>query len=318
MRNVILTISLLSVFPFTALKSQYFEAGATTGIAAYSGELSDQKLSKNGIEPLIGVFGRYNLSPHWSIKAAFTKASISGHDAYSRHAESRQRNLNFRSDILEFAVCGELNLSDYNVRAHKTAIPYLFAGIGGYYFNPQAEMRGAWYDLQPLQTEGRFYRKLGLNIPMGIGLKFNLSEKMNFGLELGARKLFTDYLDDVSNVYPDVMALRSTNLTAAIFSYRTPEVTGEFGSNPLNSPRGNPQNEDWYFFAGITVSVNLTDKYGLDFDPRFELFKNKRSKSAGLSNIKTGKRQKTVKYLNKQRKKEAKMMVKSTGSGSRY
>ncbi|MEY3367853.1 MAG: hypothetical protein RI973_1008 [Bacteroidota bacterium] len=311
-------LALCATLPISALNAQYFEAGATTGAAAYIGELSDHKLSQHGIKPLIGVFGRYNLSPYWSFKAAFTKASISGSDVYSRLAESRERNLNFRSDILEFAVCGELNLSDYNVREDKTAMPYVFAGIGGFYFNPQAEMRGAWYDLQPLRTEGHFYHKFGLNIPLGIGLKFNLSEKMNFGLELGARKLFTDYLDDVSNVYPDVMALRSTNLTAALFSYRTPEVTGEFGNNPYNTPRGNPQNDDWYFFAGLTVSVNLTDKYGLDFDPRFEPFKNKPARNSALSSKKSNKRHKTVKYMRKQQRKEAKMLVKSNGSGSRY
>ena len=60
---------------------------------------------------------------------------------------------------------------------------------------------------------------------------------------------------------------------SAALSYRTPEVTGTFGENPMGNPRGDAANNDWYFFAGVSVSVNLTDKYGLDFDEKYDVFK---------------------------------------------
>ena len=43
--------------------------------------------------------------------------------------------------------------------------------------------------------------------------------------------------------------------------------------NPVGMPRGNATNNDWYFIGGVTISFNLTDKYGLDFDEKYDVFK---------------------------------------------
>jgi hypothetical protein len=39
-------------------------------------------------------------------------------------------------------------------------------------------------------------------IPFGGGVKFAITENLRIGFEIGLRKLFTDYLDDVSTSYP--------------------------------------------------------------------------------------------------------------------
>ncbi len=265
-------------FPFfllfsLSLNAQYYEIGAYLGTANYAGELSEHRLSQEGFKGMIGVFGRMNATNRLSLKASLSKATLEGADRFARKAELRERNLSFRTDVVEMALTGEVNFTPYNIRANKTGVPYFFTGIALGFFNPQAEMRGSWYDLQPLQTEGKKYSRCTVAVPFGLGMKFNISYKLNIGLEFGARKTFSDYLDDVSTNYPDIYELRRTEPTSASLSYRTPELTGELGTNPVGLARGESNNKDWYFFGGVTISVNLTDKYGLDFDKKYEPFK---------------------------------------------
>ncbi len=299
MKKSILPLFLL--LTVLSLKAQYFEVGATTGASNYIGDLSEQRLSSDNFHGMIGIFGRYNATKYLSIKSSLIKGSISGSDESARSAELRERNLSFRSDIFELSVTSEVNFSPYNIRDQKTGVPYFFTGFAVTHFNPQAQMRGAWYDLQPLKTEGKAYSRTTVAIPFGLGMKFNLSYKLNFGLEVGARRTFTDYLDDVSTYYPDVIDLRRYAPTTAALAYRTPELTGEFGENPMGVDRGDSNNNDWYLFAGLTVSVNLTDKYGLDFDPQYETFKEHLKKPEKKKNKKISKRKKKAKFQQKLR-----------------
>lgn len=269
-------ISLISfcIALFLQLSAQYNEIGVQIGLSNYVGDLSEYKLKSDGYGSLIGVFGRRNFTKHLSGKVSFLKGEISGDDQFAKSLSIQERNLNFRSNVLELSVTGEYNLSPYNIRAKQTGVPYVFTGLAFTHFNPQAQMRGSWYDLQPLETEGVSYNRYIIAVPFGLGMKFNISYKVNFSLEFGARKTFTDYLDDVSSDYLDVYALRQTDPMVAALSYRTPEVTGSFSENPVGSARGNADNNDWYFFGGLVFSVNLTDKYGLDFDKKYDIFKD--------------------------------------------
>ncbi|MCC6723573.1 MAG: outer membrane beta-barrel protein [Saprospiraceae bacterium] len=253
--------------------AQYKEVGAFLGTSNYMGDLSGQRLSNQHYHGTMGVFARYNANKRFSIKASLLKGMISGNDANALKETDRMRNLSFRTNLTELAFTGEMNISEYNIRAGKGSVPYVFMGLAITHFNPQAEMHGTWYDLQPLHTEGKQYFRNTMAIPFGLGMRFNISYKLNIGLEFGARFTTTDYLDDVSSYYPDVASMRISNPLSAALSYRTPEVTGSFGENPMGKARGDANNNDIYVFAGVNVSVNLTDKYGLDFDEKYDVFK---------------------------------------------
>jgi len=308
--NELLIMRRLSILPFLfitqLLPAQYYEAGSYIGISNYLGDLSEQRLVPGESGLLLGIYGKYNFSPYISVKTSLTKGQISGSDKNAKTQLNRQRNLNFRSNILEIASTVELNISPYNIRDNKAGVPYIFAGLAVTNFNPQAQMRGTWYDLHPLQTEGKSYSRTTVALPFGLGLKFNLSYKVNFGFELGARKTFSDYLDDVSSYYPDIYSLRSYAPATAALSFRTPELTGEFGENPVGSSRGDTENKDWYFFAGINFSVNLTDKYGIDFDPEYAVFKEHLKKEKADKKNRVDKRHKKAKYQKKLRLKKKK------------
>ena len=254
------------------LFAQYFDGGISIGAANYTGELSNQQLDFAETRSVFGVFGRYNFSEHLAFRGSLSRALLSGTDANSSLVDLQMRNLSFESEVIELATTVEYNLLAFNVPAQQTSTPYLFAGIAAYHFNPRAQYGGQWYALQPLRTEGQAYGRTQVAVPFGLGFKFALGLKANLGFRVGYRKLFTDYLDDVSTVYPDIATLEAQHPLAGRLSYRSLEAPT---ANPVGSERGNPLNDDGYLFSTINLSVNLTNRYGLDFDERYEVFKPK-------------------------------------------
>lgn len=263
-------------------QAQYFEAGSFIGLSNYKGDLSNGKINHGEYNATLGLFTRYNISPKLAVRGTLLRGEISGSDLNARTEEGRARNLNFRSEILEVGITGEFNLMNYHIPNKEISTPYIFAGISGYHFNPQAEYRGQWIDLQPLGTEGQLldsdmygtpYKRFQIAIPFGLGFKFNINPRANIGVEFGFRKIFTDYLDDVSTSYPDIVALKESDALAARLSYRSPEYVGTPMENPSGAQRGNDKATDSFVFFGLTASVNLTDKYGLDFDEKYDIFK---------------------------------------------
>lgn len=89
---------------------------------------------------------------------------------------------------------------------------------------------------------------------MGAGLKFALNDKINIGAEVGMRKTFTDYLDDVSHFYAgDDLLIENGKETTLLLSNRSDRP------RTSESQRGNPTQNDLYLFGGLTVSFNLND-----------------------------------------------------------
>lgn len=183
------------------------------------------------------------------------------------------RNLSFRSPIDEIALTLEFHpisfFSNTDPQQYPpTFSPYLIGGLGYFHFNPQANLDGKWIDLQPLHTEGegfdeypdrKNYKLNQFNVPLGIGIAYELSSKFNLRLEYVTRKLFTDYLDDVHDKYIDP-ALFQKYLTgedlsnALILNNRVRPGTpaNETTARP-GGRRGNPLNNDSYFSINIKI-----------------------------------------------------------------
>ncbi|MBP7273213.1 MAG: hypothetical protein KA974_05200 [Saprospiraceae bacterium] len=271
------------LFHNTSIIAQYYEVGWMIGASNYIGDFQINYQEPTEYNLCLGVQTRYNLSPRWAFKAYANKLTISGNDKNNTMTTGlRQRNLNFRTDIFEVGVQTEFNLLPYDVRDTKNSTPYIFLGISGIRFNPQAQRNGVWVDLQPLGTEGQNmsgyaktkYSKYQLVIPFGVGFKFSLNSRCNLGIEFGFRQTFTDYLDDVSGYYPDIEALRSENPEAADLSYREPEFYKDNSMpNPMGKQRGDNRKYDNYFVGGIHFTINLANKYKMEYNKKYKIFK---------------------------------------------
>ena len=122
--------------------------------------------------------------------------------------------------------------------------------------------------LKPLSTEGQGlvaypnrdpYSLTQFAIPFGAGIKFAINESISLAWEIGLRKTFTDYLDDLSTSYVDeATLLAERGPLAADLAFRGDELKNTPGSYPADGTvRGGPDFKDWYYFSGITASYNL-------------------------------------------------------------
>ena len=65
--------------------------------------------------------------------------------------------------------------------------------------------------------------------------------------EVGFRKTFTDYFDDVSDQYPDLESLAAQNPLAA-------KLSDPGGIANAVDRRGSAARDDWYIFSHVTLS----------------------------------------------------------------
>jgi Domain of unknown function (DUF6089) len=267
----------------TQIKAQYFEVGATAGASGYVGELQSGIPEIRSLGATYGAVLRYHASPRFSFKMTGMAGEFYATDRYAKTSRSF-RNLEVRTKYYELAATAELNLFKYDVLDGKLTAPYLFVGVAGFYFNPQARtaygQQKEWINLRPLGTEGQTlnggkpYNAFQVAIPMGLGIKFALSQRINIGLEAGIRYCFTDYLDDVSGYYPDLTLISENNPATVPFVFRTAEVTGSKLEYPIGEKRGDNYKSDYYYYFGATVTVNLCEKHKMEFNKSYRNFWN--------------------------------------------
>ena len=271
----ILTLSILFSYTGQAQKNvaqKYsFHVGAFGGVSIYDGDLVDNKLEQIAeTHPAFGAYLRFENGEYFSVRLSATYGRVSGDDRNSNTDWRTKRNLRFRSPVVEVALIPEFNI--YEIVLPKSGYkitPFVYAGIGGFWFNPKAEYNGEWVDLQQLGTEGQglpgnedLYSRVAISIPGGIGVKFKLSDYTTFTWETGFRFTNTDYLDDVHHLYPDLELLKDARGQIAVdLSDRTTEDVPEIPTSiTAGDARSNGKLSDSFLFTGFSVSINLSSK----------------------------------------------------------
>ena len=236
------------------------------GFSNYVGDLQSRPYTTQQSHGSFGAGIQYDLNSHFSLLSNLTYGKVGASDSYATQADLRARNLSFQTVIGEFNVLAEYNLLD--LRAHRLT-PYVFAGLAVYHFNPYAsDSTGKKVYLRPLSTEGeglpqypgrKEYALTQMAIPFGGGIKYRISDRVVLAYEIGLRKLFTDYLDDVSTRYVDPAILLAAKGPEAVeMAYRGNEIKGGAGYPAAGTVRGNPGRKDWYYMSGIKVTIALS------------------------------------------------------------
>lgn len=253
--------------------AQYFETGVFLGGGIYSGDLSHKIIHLNESHPAVGIFVATPLNNYLHMQVSTKFTTLTGNDDNATKPAFQARNLDFTSKLFEAGLVFDFFVMGFNPLRNKYFSPYLLAGINYFHFNPTTEFNGEVYELQPLGTEGQGtsafperepYKLHEISVPVGAGIKYAVTNRINIGLELVANKTFTDYLDDVSTTYVDAATLVAEN---GVMSFELSNRTDEYlQSEPLpydeTHPRGNPEYKDWYGFMGITISYNfIPEKY---------------------------------------------------------
>ena len=269
--NTLLLIIISLVFNFASTAQQFkpnTEVGLILGTSYYLGDLNTTHFNQSSATA--GLVIRKNIDKRFVYKAEVMYVNIKSDERQSSDTIALDRGLHFRSPIYELSGQIEFNFLPYQSgNPLYTWTPFVYTGISIFSFNPQAEnINGEWVDLQELGTEGQGtttefdgntrskYSLIQFAIPIGGGLKIAVNENFNIVLEYGARKTFTDYLDDVSTTYagPNINGSWPVEM-----SNLAQQMSDPNGTHVKDEQRGNPDKKDWYSFAGITLSFKLNN-----------------------------------------------------------
>lgn len=187
----------LSVVSVSAQDVFYCEAGLTGGCGFVLGDVNG--ILFNRVEPLGGAFLKYKFNGHYELRLQVDGGFL----GVSSSADGGR----IRSRYVGTQILGEFNFFNYGARrweAYRTWVsPTVVAGLGVLYFNGNVTA----------------------SVPVGLGLKFKLSNRINAGLYWTVAKTFSDAVDYVDD--------------------------------PIGLNRGFWNNRDWYSTAQIYLSVNF-------------------------------------------------------------
>ncbi len=229
-----------SVFFARTAAAQYTsEVGIGLGGLSYKGELSPAYQFENN-RPALTAFYRKDISAPITLRGAFTAGLLRAADSNVQGTNGAvaplpaYRQANMKGSLYEVSAVIEYNFFDYHFRKAKVHFtPYVFVGVAGFLANTNTATSNS--ALPALNRGGAF---LGLAVPAGLGFKYALSPHWNLGLEVGARKVFSDQLD---------------------------HIDGETGGQ--NGAVGNQHDQDWYFYNGLSISYTF---YKINCPPHYK------------------------------------------------
>lgn len=244
------------------------EFGITVGLAHYFGDLNT-RVGLNRPKPALGLFFRKQFGNYVGLRLSAHYAQVGYSDVYSKNDYQKLRNLSFNSNIWEVALQGDFNFFKFvPTDPYYSFTPYITLGVGVFTYDPYAYTNGEKEFLRPLGTEGQLvgyqgrkpYNTMAVCIPLGVGIKYNLSEKINFSFEIGHRFTTTDYLDDVSTTYAPISSFTPLS-KAALLQDRSVEIDPD---HPINQAPGGTRQRGWskqrdqYIIAEVGLTYNIS------------------------------------------------------------
>ncbi|MEM1216491.1 MAG: DUF6089 family protein [Bacteroidota bacterium] len=213
------------------------EIGLLLGGAAYLGDLEAEDRYPNTelLEFTPSIYAALPIGYRWQVRASLLCAELRGDDRLHPRPEFIERDFAFDSKLWEGAL--QLHWEPFAKRrfpaegGYKRIVsPYLFAGVGFSFFDTNTHFGNPGVDgfSEAIKMDQRAEESPAFVLPFGGGVRFDLSRRISLGLELGARKTFTDQLDGVSFA-------------------------------------GNPDKDDWYVIGGLTLAYRWqVDDYDRD------------------------------------------------------
>lgn len=194
---------------------QQSEVGGGIGTFNYTGDLV-RTYNIRFSKPAATLYYRHNFSHVVSLRTGLTFGGVAASDLKDPlDVAANQRGASFNISLIELAPIFEYHFLDWkDAKRRILYTPYLFAGAGLFVFSGN-------------KTKPEAYSNVQMSIPFGGGFKYIINPHWYAGFEVGIRKTFFDYLDNVSE------RVRPTK-------------------RPLDF--GNPFDKDNYFFVGFTLT----------------------------------------------------------------
>lgn len=211
MRKLVFTILLLmiTVARMSAQDDPQYrmEIGAGIGLVSYEGDFNGSVFSN--MQPMGTVVGRYNFDPYKALRlgVSFGKLKGSSKDVKTYYPAYETEPYSFSNTLVDASLVFEYNFWPYGTgrdyRGAKRITPFVFGGLGATF----------------VKTDSK--NVFTANVPIGIGVKYKVSERINLGLDWAIHFSLSDELDGVKDPY----GIKSSGLFKNTDCYSALELT---------------------------------------------------------------------------------------------
>ena len=188
-----LLLMLMVLLPAARMSAQddpqyRMEIGAGVGTVSYEGDFNGNVL-KN-MQPMFSALWRYNFDPYKDLRLSATYGKLKGSskDVDTYYPDYATEEYSFNRNLLDVSLVFEYNIWPYGTgrdyRGAKRLTPYIYGGIGA-----------------TSASGGGSKSVFTANVPIGLGVKYKLNERMNLGLDWGIHFSLSDELDGVKDPY---------------------------------------------------------------------------------------------------------------------
>lgn len=163
------------------------EIGVGAGVANYLGDFNGN-LAKD-MQPAAALVGRYIFNPFMGLRLAATYGKLKGSskDVTTYYPDFQQTPYEFDRTLVDVSMTYEYNFWPYGTgrdyRGAKRLTPFIFGGLGA------------------TSASGGDKSVFTMNVPMGLGVKYKLAERLNLGVEWGIHFSLSDELDGMKDPY---------------------------------------------------------------------------------------------------------------------
>lgn len=180
---LIITLSVAAGVPGAgAQEAPYkFDIGAGLGTSGYLGDANQSNLFKHPGFAAQASF-RYVANTRWAIRGVFSYATLSGNTADFTDVLPGGAQYDFKSTAYDLGARAEFNFFSYGIgetyKRLRRWSPYVGLGAG--------------VTLASCGADGTY---VAANIPMAVGVKYKVKERLNLGVEFCMTAVIGDNLD---------------------------------------------------------------------------------------------------------------------------
>lgn len=184
-------LAFLTVAPLYAQdETEYrMEIGVGAGVVSYEGDFNGSIVSN--MQPAGAIVARYVFNPYMGLKLSAGYGKLKGSSAdvetYLPDYTEADAPYEFSHSLWDASLVYEYNFWPYGTgrdyRGSKRLTPFVFAGLGA-----------------TIVTGGE-QNVFTANVPLGLGVKYKIGERLNLGVEWAMHFSLSDKLDGVEDPY---------------------------------------------------------------------------------------------------------------------
>ena len=187
MRNVVIAVLLVLVTGVHAQTDPEYklELGGGIGMVSYQGDFNSS-LFKN-LQPMFSVLAKYRFDPRRALSLNVSYGQLKGSSKDAKTYYPMTTVYDFKSNVADVGLRLEYNFwpfgTGFEYRGAKRLTPYVALGLG----------------MTIANAEGK--SATGINMPIGVGVKYKMTDRLNLAAEWAMHFTSSDELDGIKDPY---------------------------------------------------------------------------------------------------------------------